>query len=697
MFGTDILYDTDPFFVDCYKPRRMLPYIVYDSQELLDLKMTLVSTNTVEDFRTTQYTQYVQDGHIPIFRKGNGKLGQFIDLDVNQCARLLCILEQGCRKEDNIIVHKPIVRQLSDYTVEEQDDDTMFMNKDFCAAFTVEHFDRYYHEAKTVLNGIINKPSVLFIPYAGCGASVLAALELGFLVAYFESGAFEWSDRITSHIAYKGVYKCEDYADFVDLDYDEPYFFYHRTHGRDKKNLLQDTIDTGWKVLVCDVKSTFPGCCSLRMTGHTNGYHVSTDIVPYLTCGVVNLQVVPDVYEQLNPHIIARFKQFIFCGLECIPVIKFMLLLDPKRKLRYYAVGPESEHLNKYFKFTPFVTEGPVLYVTQNGMPLIHIVRDVDAVYSVVLKREMSVTYLSQVLPFLGLISVDALIKMGFLCVTTTIPNAVVVDGLICSTIEPVEMQIGTPYIIKNYKFCDFRYDSGQSGTNLKKIIPFVNDYVVIECNDLGFLKYESTCVHPTLMQNDHAHIHAARIVVYPRQINMSWLITSSKPVLGKLPQMFSVTSLRERHSIDLDMSAYAVDVFMRDLLFDLRVRVSADGQWVLNPQGDISYLINDDRARFDAIRVEQQLPENVVLFNMFHMSMVRISNGFLYWDVTDICLESYIVDQLVCVPADYIRTKRPKFTYLLGTFRDVNLRNRDDIIVYNGKKKVYTHGVFAI
>jgi len=493
------------------------------------------------------------------------------------------------------------------------------------------------------------------------------------------------------------VYKCDGYPDLVDLDYDEPVFFYHRTCLRDKKELLQDTIDTGWKVLVCDIRSTFSGCCSLRMTGHTNGYHVSTDVVPYLTCGVVNLQVVPDVYEQLNPHIIARFKQFVFCGLECIPVIKFMLLLDPKRKLRYYAVGPESEHLNKYFKFVPFVTDGPVLYVTHNGMPLINLVRDSDAVYSVVLKREMSVTYLSQVLPFLGLISIDALIRMGFLCVTTTVPNAVVVDGLICSTIEPVEMQLGTPYIIKNYKFIDFRYDSGQSGTNLKKISLFMSDYSIIECNDLGCLKYESTCVHPTLMQNDHAHVHAARIVVYPRQINMSWLITSSKPVLGKLPQLFSVVSLRERHSIDLDMSSYAVDIFMRDLLFDLRVRVSSDGQWVLNPQGDVSYLINDDRARFDAIRIEQQLPENAILFNMFSMSMVRISNGFLYWDVTDISLESYIVDQLVCLPADFIRFKRPKFTYLLGTFRDVNLRDRDDIIVYNGKKKVYTHGVFAI
>jgi hypothetical protein len=697
MFGLDVNYENDPFFLDCYKPRRMIPYTVYDAQELQDLKITLVSTNTVEDFRATQYAQYVKDGHVPIFRRGNGKIGQFIDLDVNQCARLLCVLEQGKKEEPSPPVPVNVVRLLSDYTQEEQSNNNSYMSSDFCDAFTIENFDKYYHEAKTVLNGIINKPSILYIPYAGCGASVLAAMELGFTVAYYEIGAFKWSDRVTSHSSYKALYKCEDYTDMVDLDYDDPIFFYHRTCMRDEKNLLQETIDTGWKVLVCDIKSTFPGCCSLRMTGHTNGYHVSTDIVPYLTCGVVNLQVANDVYEQLNPHIIARFKQFVFCGLECLPIIKFMLLLDPKRKLRYYAVGPESEHINKYFRFMPFTTEGSTLYVTCNGLPLINLIRDNDAVYSVKLKREMSVTYLSQVLPFLGLVSIDALIRMGFLCVTSTIPNAVVVDGLICSTIEPVEMQKSIPYIIKDYKFCEFRYDSGQSGTNLQKVIPFGNGYSIIECNDLGFIKYESTCVHPTLMQNDHAHVHAARVVLFPRLVNMSWLITSSKPVLGKLPQMFSVASLREWHSVELDMSAYAVDVFMRDLLFDLRVRVSADGQWVLNPQGAVSYLINDDRARFEVMIAEQQLPENAVLFNLFSMSMVRITKGFIFWDVTDVALESYIVDQMICVPADYIRLKRPKFAYLLGTFRDVNLRNRDDIIIYNGKKKVYTHAVFAI
>jgi len=678
----------EEIFFDCYEPIKSIPYRVLDNDALVKLRMSLDSDEKRSVFRATQYDHYVKDGYYPMFGRGSGGIGTFVDIDVHQCAQILCFFDQKIDFKKIEEKQGNVVEKLS-------------VNEIVYETVTDEEFNRLYYEAKTVLSGILDKEYQVAIPYAGCGASIKAARDLGFYVWYYESRVFKYDFGEPISVMDDGVganiIRCLSVDDMHEIDFNKVVFFLHHCIDRDE-TLVDEAIYHLSDVIVCDTRQIYPGYVHLKPTGHSINYQVATSLKDYLACGV--LSFVDEVkYEQLNPHIISRFKQYIFNGVESIAIIKFLLMLDPKKTLKYYAVGEMSDNINKYFKFQKFVIDGPVLYIVADASCIVEGFKSGDSVYNVLLKHEMGITYLNNLLPFMGLISQVMLLRLGFMSSKEKIANATVYGGMINSTLDIRELQVNRPYIMCEPSVAQFWYDSGQVGNDsIVSINKLFGDYSIVIFKEIGFVKMKLSCPHPGMGIDDKSHFHAYRVLKKSNVNSQNMLVSPRRNQIQKLPRIFSIDSVKSDLIDELRFNYYGADIFLRDLSHDFRVKHTGDGVWFLNPMGT-PFLHNDDRKKLCESYGLRDIDITNGVNAMFSFYRVKSVIDTIEFDVDGDFM--YDTPELQVVDVESFRSliNFVEFEQCVGQFTQFadKMNNSYDVPLRDKKKKKYFYPVLYV
>lgn len=668
----DQSFSFDGFFLDCYQFVRTRPYNIFSPEEVLDLKAKLCTSVLRSTFRATQYDQYVKDGYSPIFSRGDGVIGEFIDFDVNQCAKLLCLMDQDY---DHSYLPKMLDKLIDDKNISDYDlnDEKNYNDVQFARVYSRAKYDELYYEAYTMLSGIIDKEVVIGIPYATCGASMRAALDLGFEVYYFENDVFDIpikdEDKICNH---------HTLEELLEADCNEMVVFVHNCLMR-CPSLVSQVLSHDFDVLVCDSLSVYEGFADLYPTCHRSMYQTATSVKNYMSCGILKKIDDPQKYEQLNPEIIVRFKQFIFCGLESLGIVRFLMMLDPQRKMKYYAVGSHADSINSYFKLQSFVPTGPVLYIVKDASFIFDAVRDNDAVYSVLTKREMGYVYLSKILPLMGLVSTNVLMRLGFIKCIDKISNAVIYGGLINSTVDCRSVERNLPYLIKQPEFVEFRYGSGCIGNNsVVSVEEALDGYKLVIFKSDGFIKLSTSCAHPLNAVLGSKHLHAFHVVPHVQEELTGWVINPNKNMLMTLPRLFKLDTMRAEYGVMKHLNAYGIDTYIHDLRFDIRVKI-VDG-WVLNPQGQDT-LFCGDYGKLEAESFVRRLSPSKYCNELFKIRAqiefehMRVRFGLFGFNL-------YETENLIALDVAQYRLSgvaNEKLLMCSGIFRHEAMRNKAD------------------
>jgi len=563
-----------------------LTHVTYShltDENLNNLIMSFRTKSEIDSFRVDQYNQYIKDGYYPAFKPRNGMAtGKFVDIDVQQCTYALCLLDQ--RWEKRQVSDGPLsipLRKSQDPRRDLKDGDDYpvewYNDVGWCNDLDAYEFDRYKHEALLMLRGV-SKEKKLLIPYAGLGAAAIAAQELGFKDVI----VVEPSECMRQLMRHRGILANEVLD--VHGDYSDRLLVCHRMLARYNGIL---NVFRYMEIIVCDTLGVYPGCRMLQPLSADGSYAVASNLMNYLPAGIVTFNVnETKKYEFMNPDIIVRFRRYCFVGLSAIPYLKFLLSLDISRVCEYVSYGVQ------YDMSIAREDQVPTLYIVGNEVQnIISIVRPYDAIYSVILKRELSGTYLSRVLPTLGLVSENMLNVLGFQSRLGAIPDAVSYDGMICSTVENVILEAGFPYLFYSPVFKSFKYKTGNvEGETAVEITKYMADVSVVVVKREGYVRIQSPCIHPTFNSSGHLHDHVFKVLAKKSAKDVNWLMHAARDELVKLPRIFTLDTLQlqwVKHR-----NALAIYSFIKSLDFDVRVKVK-DGI-VFNPSGYAKTFEND-------------------------------------------------------------------------------------------------------
>jgi len=193
----------------------------------------------------------------------------------------------------------------------------------------------------------------------------------------------------------------------------------------------------------------------------------------------------------------------------------------------------------------------------------------------------------------LGMVDTNTLGMLGFSSKLARVMNAVYVNGMVCSTVENVELEVGFPYIMRMPQFLGFKHYTGnQEYSKCAVIEPYVGNFKIVRPLKIGYLKMNALCIHPTISKRCevHSHVYPVRMrVVYPEQ---TWLFSPTSVLLKSLPKFFSLEvgffALQVMKGHNCASARHIID----GLLYDVRVKIHAN--WVFNPGGH-NTLFEDD------------------------------------------------------------------------------------------------------
>jgi len=563
------LYDTscdESTFNDTYIPVPFVRYRKWDDGELRELANKFKSVSEVEDFRAVQYDGYIRNGSTPFFSRGQSKNKyDFTDLDVNQCGRLLCILDQRRNWECKTVEKKQEVRRDPRRCLIDGQD---YPENYYSDIEWIKDYDsKYMEDCAYKVRQCLSWYQVSHITFVnpGCFAPIKAALDYGISVSFYDQ-----SKVVCDYIEDKKIGVEQLSRD--DLYIAPNLFFFQSIH---RNNEILSTVLTRVKdVYVCDSHSFFSGCVGLKVSPYNEGYQISSTVdgIGYTSEVIFNNVVANRRYEYLNPKIVMRFKRFCFIGEEALPYMRFLLGLDINRQFEYITYG-----LNFPSKKLNFVGE-PVLFIYGKDIACLEIIRDIDAVYSTRLRREMSSTYLMHSLKTLGVVDLNLLKNIGFGHKLRCIQNAMLVKGMVSAVYDTVMLKRGIPYLFFSPVVKQFKYFTGQEAVDgFFEKIDFCNGLTAIIFKAEGYARIGSICMHPTSFQDRQCHDHVFKIVSKMTINDDSWLVNPVSKDLSMLPWFFSKEALVNYFMSKSGQSEVTAREFAKSLDFDPRVKINGD------------------------------------------------------------------------------------------------------------------------
>jgi hypothetical protein len=596
-----------------YKPFVMKKYNILTDKQQHDMILDIQSNGMEDVFRATQYDGYIADGMRPNFLRGTGMANSdFKSFDQNQCHRMLLRLDQKVKILPRVIpdVVPPIPRNnIRDGDIIPK---KFFFDKNWCESWDYHEFDRMYTEAYTMLEGIKDKIKKILVFGSMSGHSIKAAQDLGFKVIAFEESPFlkECADK-------RGI-KPNEYVDTVDqLTYYESstaVIFLHRFFHRNPTAVTQSLRGEN-PILVLDEHAVYPDFFKLRPTGHLPDRRAATNMDLYNTRGKITFHENEIIkYTQINPDVMVNYDNFCFVGHEAVTVLHYMLLLDPGRKKNYWACGMNANDIMTFFNLRGR-NSGKTLFIAGNLVSHCkELMESGDMIYSLKLQREMSLTYLGQILPLLGSVSVYELESLGFDKALRTIPNALIKDGIVHPTHEVSEVMLDFPYIFRTPYVESFTMGEGvhhaYGNVTSDKISA---DFYQVTFHCKGSVKMVNKCGHIN-SPFGHKHYHLFKVVDHVNVPVITWAVNPPKVSLEIMPQFFSITSAK----MHLIAHLYATDetamIMCRGFQNDCRVKCA--GEWVFNPIGR-GCVSDVDLKKIQATKVKLD-EENVAYLTSF-------------------------------------------------------------------------------
>jgi len=268
-------------------------------------------------------------------------------------------------------------------------------------------------------------------------------------------------------------------------------------------------VNPSAKFIVCDPEEMYVGCTLLKASPFNDGYQIASNLIgiEYTSKVEFNVHYIRKQYEYIPTDIVMRYNAFCFVGIETIPVMKYIMAIDVFRKKKYFSVDKNKRQ--------QLDTDEPILFVVGSNIGFLQdLVRDKDCVYSIVIKHEMSATFLSKTLSTLGVVDANFLVNLGFFNKTGLIKNAYMHDGLIVPMQEAVEVQVNFPYLMRSPVFRRFKYDTGQEGSDsVCKIIPYFDEVSIVLFTQCGIIRLGSKCSHVSSYFNGILHDHVFKVI----------------------------------------------------------------------------------------------------------------------------------------------------------------------------------------
>jgi hypothetical protein len=555
------------------------------------LKVRREVRGDLDTFRATQYETYRKEGYYPMFKRGNGQVGTFIEMTMLQSAMILFHYDQVLPAHEVII--KEVVRNrvnpLESVKKGESLPLSVFNDTQLASDYSFYNHDKRVLELKKLLSGIKLKHAMLIALGDGSGVCQDAARQLGLKCYSIDS-----SKQMCTEAKFRGFdVECKTIDQVMDMRFQGTVIYVLSDILSYVPNLVYRLRDK--KVLIYEPNGIYPDIDLVKpLVPQTWMYATNLSL-----CGESVEYVSPGWDPQrttdfmMNPDVIVRFKRFCFVGPSSLRALRFLLLLDPHRRNTYESVGIGTQQMGYDAGFT-----GSRLIVVDGYYPnLGNFVTKNDVVYNLAFKREMSFTLLSKILPFMGYVSLEFLGNIGFNC-NTPIPDAIELDDGLVSIAHVTDMEKGLSYLIPEGKFAQFVNDSRMLDSECAvSVTDFHCGFKMFVPHKRGYLSYSAKCVHSESAVGLIEHHHTRSIVDTVVVETGAQFFHRSKALLEVLPVVFSETGVKNYLISYLHRNEVAVNAFVLALNMDKRVYCSH--AFYFNPLG-ISQLFESDIAKLN-------------------------------------------------------------------------------------------------
>jgi len=201
---------------------------------------------------------------------------------------------------------------------------------------------------------------------------------------------------------------------------------------------------------------------------------------------------------------------FLFLGEDTVDFIEFLRYLDPNRTYNVMYLGENSREINNKYGGKVLPGGKKLIVFGKNTEISRMFYREGDANYSVEFDHEMSMEYLTKIMPVIGSMTLKEMCSMGFPLFEKVL-DVQIMHGKIYSTEMPKMVKKGVPFLING--MVKSMYDDRGYPKNHYVVEKDCGEMTMVTVKTEGVLNYKCDSYHCYRFPGvDGGHYHTIRV-----------------------------------------------------------------------------------------------------------------------------------------------------------------------------------------